>query len=233
MDVGARPRTPGRRRTAAGDFRSRRLGRVDPDDPRCRRAEALGHSRQRRGAAALRDRARHRGQGAVADRLRRRGMKRFAALLDQLFYQPQRNAKLRLLTNYFASTPDPDRGYALAAMTGDLTFQHAKAGILRNLAAERTDPVLFSLSYDYVGDLAETIALIWPTRVSDETEPPALGTIVETLHATPKAKLPALLAGWLDRLEPTGRWALIKLITGSLRIGVSARLAKTALAGLG
>jgi len=160
-------------------------------------------------------------------------MKRFSALLDQLFYQPQRNAKLRLLTNYFANTPDPDRGYALAAMTGDLTFQHAKAGVLRKLAAERSDPVLFSLSYDYVGDLAETVALIWPTKLSDDTEPPALGTIVETLHATPKAKLPALFAGWLDRLEPAGRWALIKLITGNLRIGVSARLAKTALATLG
>jgi DNA ligase-1 len=160
-------------------------------------------------------------------------MKRFAALLDQLFYQPQRNAKLRLLTNYFANTPDPDRGYALGAMTGDLTFQHAKAGVLRNLAAERSDPVLFSLSYDYVGDLAETVALIWPVKVSDEAQTPSLATIVETLHATPKAKLPALLAGWLDQLEPAGRWALIKLITGNLRIGVSARLAKTALASLG
>jgi len=159
-------------------------------------------------------------------------MKRFSLLLDQLFYQPQRNAKLRLLTSYFASAPDPDRGYALAAMTGDLTFQHAKAGVLRNLAIERTDTLMFSLSYDYVGDLAETIALIWPVRVTDETEPPALGTIVETLHATAKSKLPALLADWLDRLEPAGRWALIKLITGNLRIGVSARLAKTALAGL-
>ena len=159
-------------------------------------------------------------------------MKRFSRLLDQLFYQPQRNAKLRLLTSYFASAPDPDRGYALAAMTGDLTFQHAKAGVLRNLTIERTDALMFSLSYDYVGDLAETIALIWPVRVTDETEPPALGTIVETLHATAKSKLPALLADWLDRLEPAGRWALIKLITGNLRIGVSARLAKTALAGL-
>ena len=33
---------------------------------------------------------------------------------------------------------------------------------LRALVAERTDPVLFGLSYDYVGDLSETVALIWP-----------------------------------------------------------------------
>src|ERR1700687_4047456 len=160
-------------------------------------------------------------------------MKRFAALLDQLFYQPQRNAKLRLLTAYFAAAPDPDRGYALAALTGDLTFQHAKAGVLRNLVAERTDPVLFSLSYDYVGDLAETVALIWPGKADAEEAPPSLATVVETLHATPKSKLPNLLAGWLDRLDAVGRWALIKLITGALRIGVSSRLTKSALAAIG
>ena len=41
------------------------------------------------------------------------------------------------------------------------------------------------------------------------------------------------MAGWLDALDPTGRWALLKLMTGALRIGVSARLAKTALAEFG
>src|SRR5215831_5744259 len=88
-------------------------------------------------------------------------MNRFAALLDRLAYEPSRNAKLRLLTDYFRETPDPDRGYALAAMTGSLAFRHAKAGIIRALIAERTDPVLFALSYDYVGDLSETVALMW------------------------------------------------------------------------
>ncbi len=159
-------------------------------------------------------------------------MKRFAPLLDQLFYQPQRNAKLRLLATYFASAPDPDRGYALAALTGELSFRHAKSGVLRKLAAERTDPVLFDLSHDYVGDLAETVALIWPGKTGDQA-PPTLGAVVETLHGTSKAMLPAVMADWLDRLDAVGRWALIKLITGNLRIGVSSRLAKTALAGMG
>src|SRR5947199_1257902 len=88
-------------------------------------------------------------------------MNRFAALLDRLAYEPSRNAKLRLLTEYFRATPDPDRGYALAAMTGSLSFRHAKAGIIRALIAQRTDPMLFALSYDYVGDLSETVALMW------------------------------------------------------------------------
>ncbi|WP_246700258.1 ATP-dependent DNA ligase, partial [Rhodopseudomonas sp. WA056] len=63
--------------------------------------------------------------------------------------------------------------------------------------------------------------------------PPTLTEIVTTLHSLGKAELPAQLARWLDELDETGRWALLKLVTGSLRIGVSARLAKTAAAALG
>ena len=89
-------------------------------------------------------------------------MNRFAELLDRLAYEPARNAKLRLITDYFRSTPDPERGWALAAITGALSFPHAKAGLIRSLITERTDPELFALSYDYVGDLSETVALMWP-----------------------------------------------------------------------
>src|SRR5258705_9646964 len=92
-------------------------------------------------------------------------MNRFAELLDRLAYEPGRNNKLRLITAYFREVPDPDRGYALAALTGALSFKHAKPGLIRDLIAERTDPVLFGLSYDYVGDLSETVALMWPKRV--------------------------------------------------------------------
>jgi DNA ligase 1 len=81
-------------------------------------------------------------------------MNRFAELLDRLAYEPGRNNKLRLMTEYFRSTADPERGWALAALTGALSFQHAKPGIIRALIAERADPVLFDLSYDYVGDLS-------------------------------------------------------------------------------
>ncbi len=91
-------------------------------------------------------------------------MNRFADLLDRLAYEPGRNNKLRLITDYFRSTGDPERGFALAALTGALSFRHAKPNVLRTLIAERADPVLFELSYDYVGDLSETIALMWPVE---------------------------------------------------------------------
>ena len=187
-------------------------------------------------------------------------MNRFAALLDRLAYEPGRNNKLRLMTDYFRSTPDPERGFALAALTGALSFQHAKPSMIRALIAERVDPVLFELSHDYVGDLSETVALMWKARTQAGTSPPPrdtspsacarplerkhadgsqghdellLSSVVTALSSLGKSELPAQLARWLDQLDETGRWALLKLVTGGLRIGVSTRLAKTAAAALG
>jgi DNA ligase-1 len=208
-------------------------------------------------------------------------MNRFAELLDRLAYEPARNNKLRLMTEYFHSTADPERGWALAALTGALSFAHAKPGLIRKLIAERTDPVLFELSYDYVGDLSETVALMWPqsppTPLAQRTPSPLVGegwgrgsrgdaiastpashlptptpipspqgggeeqaadaislsSVIETLATLGKVQLPQQLARWLDALDETGRWALIKLVTGGLRVGASARLAKAAVAALG
>ena len=103
-------------------------------------------------------------------------MQAFAALLDRLVLTPQRNAKLRLMADYFRSTPDPDRGYALAALTGDLDIPSVKPAMLRALVTARVDETLFTYSYDYVGDLAETIALIWPANAEASTAAPSPGS---------------------------------------------------------
>ncbi|UPT87482.1 ATP-dependent DNA ligase [Bradyrhizobium barranii subsp. apii] len=253
-------------------------------------------------------------------------MNRFAELLDRLAYEPGRNNKLRLITGYFREVGDPDRGYALAALTGALSFKHAKPALIRDLIASRTDEVLFGLSYDYVGDLSETVALMWLKRSANNEEsfpghpspqpspasafakasadkrgegqsaeqstsktpinagesishqehtsspllsavarrakadagegqgegyrgrdahesthpsnhnnppPPTLTEVVTTLRTLGKTELPKQLERWIDELDETGRWALLKLVTGALRIGISARLAKTAAAALG
>src|SRR5438046_3889086 len=162
-------------------------------------------------------------------------MNRFAELLDRLAYEPGRNNKLRLMSDYFRNTSDPERGWALAALTGSLSFQHAKPGLIRALIAARIDPVLFELSHDYVGDLSETVALMWPAKPRGERRPEnlMLSSVVRALSSLGKSELPAQLARWLDELDEPGRWALLKLVTGELRIGVSARLAKTAVAALG
>ena len=155
-------------------------------------------------------------------------MERFAELLDRLVFTSSRNAKLRLMGGYFRQVGDPDRGHALAALTGVLEFKEAKPGQIRSLVQDRVDPVLFEWSYDYVGDLAETTALIWPAKPGANRKP-EITEVVETLAQTKRAHVPELIARWLDALEPTERWALLKLITGGLRVGVSQRLAKTAL----
>ena len=156
-------------------------------------------------------------------------MKAFAELLDRLSYTPSRNDKLRLLADYFAATPDPDRGWALAALTDGLFFRLPLRRILGEMIEARVDPVLFGLSRDYVGDTAETIALIWPSGDAPEKSP-RLDDVVQTLRRAMPMEVPGLLSSWLDELDSTGRWALLKLITGALRVGVSERLAKTALA---
>jgi len=162
----------------------------------------------------------------------------FAELLESLLLAPQRNAKLRLLQSYFRETPDPDRGYGLAAITRDLTFNSVKPAMLRALIEDRMDPVLFAYSYDYVGDLAETISLVWPAKPEAENQDApglrlTLAEIVEALSGASRSQGPRLVEDWLDLLDASGRWALIKLVTGGLRIGVSSRLAKQALADYG
>lgn len=158
-------------------------------------------------------------------------MKEFARLLENLILTPSRNRKIELLSRYFSETPDPDRGIALAILTDNLDFPNVKAGLLKEIAQVHVDPHLFKLSYDYVGDLAETISLIWPYEREDQTLPP-LSELVEKLQNSKKKEIPDLLENYLNCATPTERLALIKMATGGLRIGVSARLAKTALADM-
>ena len=188
-------------------------------------------------------------------------MRAFADLLDRLSYSPSRNAKLRLMQDYFRTTPDSDRGWALAVLTDGLPFSFPLRRTLSDMMARRMDPELFRMSRDYVGDTAETIALVWesslspslrgegrgegqkhaptalvaaphpsPLPASGERESPRLSAIVSELGLIGRNDLGARLETWLDALDATGRWALLKLLTGALRVGVSARLAKTAVA---
>jgi DNA ligase-1 len=157
-------------------------------------------------------------------------MDRFARLLTDLIYTRARNGKLALLADYLRDVPDPDRGWALAGLTGEIDFPAIKAGIVRALIQERVDPVLFALSRDFVGDTAETVSLMWPAPTGPVRGAPGVSEAVALLASASRETAKAVLAGLLDRLDEDGRFALLKLATGALRIGVSARLAKTAFA---
>ena len=161
-------------------------------------------------------------------------MRDFSQLLDGLVYTRSRNAKLKLIGDYLRRTPDPDRGYAMAALTGELDLPGVKPAAIRGLVEERVDPTLFHMSWDYVGDMAETVSLLWPKRVDQPAEVDdgtlRISTVVERLWSLGRSEAPGALAEMLDHLDASGRYALLKLATGELRMGVSARLAKTALA---
>ncbi|WP_184000417.1 cisplatin damage response ATP-dependent DNA ligase [Sphingomonas kyeonggiensis] len=159
-------------------------------------------------------------------------MRAFADLLDGLIYTRSRNAKLKLIGDYLRATPDPDRGWAMAALTGKLDLPAVKPALIRAMVEARVDPVLYAMSRDFVGDSAETIALLWPEPAvpPEDTTPLTLSHIVATLAGISKSDAPAILASMLDRLEADERFALLKLAMGALRVGISARLAKTALA---
>jgi DNA ligase-1 len=161
-------------------------------------------------------------------------MRAFSQLLDDLVYTRSRNTKLKLIGDYLKETPDPDRGYGLAALTGTLDIPHVKPAAIRGLVEERIDPTLFYMSRDYVGDTAETVSLLWPKRID---QPPnvddatiSISDAIERLRSASKMDAPRVLAAMLDHLDTSGRFALLKLALGELRVGINARLAKQALA---
>src|SRR5258708_905971 len=161
-------------------------------------------------------------------------MRAFSQLLDDLVYTRSRNTKLRLIGDYLKETCDPDRGYGLAALTGTLEIPHIKPAAIRGLTEARIDPVLFHMSRDYVGDTAETLSLLWPNPSGKDAEIDdatlRISDAIEKLGSASKLDAPHELAAMLDHLDSSGRYALIKLALGELRVGISARLAKQALA---
>jgi DNA ligase-1 len=161
-------------------------------------------------------------------------MRAFSQLLDDLVYTRSRNTKLRLIGDYLKETPDPDRGYGLAALTGTLEIPAVKGAAVRAIAEERVDPVLLYMSRDYVGDMAETVALLWPKPLEEPPEVDdatiSISDAVLRLRSASRMDAPRVLASMLDHLDASGRFALLKLATGALRVGISARLAKQALA---
>lgn len=157
-------------------------------------------------------------------------MERFAALVDGLVYTRSRDRKVGLIADYLRETPDPDRGWALAALAGTLSIATVKATAIRAMADERFDPALFRMSRDYVGDTAETVALMWPDPLVRGAAAPTVSEVIDELNDVSRARAPSVLAALMDRLDANGRYALLKLATGGMRVGISARLAKTAFA---
>ncbi len=154
-------------------------------------------------------------------------MKKFSLLLHDLILTPSRNNKINLLKDYF-SVLDIDKAYALSILSDQLSFQFIKASKLRELVYNKVDKNLFDYSYDYIGDLAETISLIWPKTINKKSK--KLSLLIEKIQKFKKNEINTEFSKILDHLSNNERWTLIKICTGGLRIGVSERLVKTAIA---
>ena len=111
-------------------------------------------------------------------------MKNFSKLLYNLIYTNSRTRKIKLLANYFKETADPERGYALAILTNEIDLGNIKISHIKKLAKENLDRNLFDLSYDYVGDLAETISLMWEKK--ENAVLPRLSDLIVTLRSAEK-----------------------------------------------
>ncbi|MEM0912754.1 MAG: cisplatin damage response ATP-dependent DNA ligase [Pseudomonadota bacterium] len=163
-------------------------------------------------------------------------MRSFATLVDKLYFTNSNLVKTKLIKSFLQDTPDPDRGWAISAIAGTLDFQFFKRKMIKDLATERIDPVLFEMSYDYVGEMSETVSHLW-CELEDDPPPlpqiPSLSDIINTFKSGNQKQNAGFLTQLLNKMDATQRWALLKLGTKGLRIGVSARFLKKALAEYG
>jgi len=162
-------------------------------------------------------------------------MRRFAALYDTLDRTASTSAKREAMAAYFAEAPAEDAAWAVYVLGGGKLKRTASSTELRAALAAETGYAdwLIDDSYAHVGDLAETIALMLPRQVAEGTDTP--------LHVWMEARLPSLsrlepaermdtLREWWRELPADQVFLVNKLLTGSLRVGVSHRLVVQAIA---
>jgi ATP-dependent DNA ligase len=141
---------------------------------------------------------------------------RFAALIDRLATAADDAMKQRLLADYLAKVPEPDRIPVQDILAAKLKLKRITPALVRGLAETRIDPKLYQLSLAYVGDVAETIALLWPPARRANRDP-SLSEVIEGLSNLGLSELPRRIEQWLDACDVSGRWALIKLVTGTFK----------------
>lgn len=162
-------------------------------------------------------------------------MQRFAELYAQLDETRATSAKLAAMRRYFAEAPPEDAAWGLYFLLGNRLKRVIPPSRLRQWIGDFTglSPALIEESYSHVGDLAETIALLIDAQGSTQNHELGLAEWVARLLAlkdAPEAEQQAQLFDWWKHLPLLQCFLLNKLLTGSLRVGVSSGLAARALA---
>lgn len=161
-------------------------------------------------------------------------MKAFAKLYTELDATTSTTAKLDALTRYFRTAEQGDAAWATYFLAGGRPRQSVPTRLLRETACERAriDDWLFEECYQAVGDLAETIAHVLPPPREDTDKGLAFWVeerLLPLRGMAPQSIRERLSAYW-DELDWNGRFLLLKLIGGGLRVGVSRLLVTRALA---
>ena len=166
-------------------------------------------------------------------------MKAFAALYRELDATTSSLAKQAALQRYLLDAAPEDAAWAVYFLAGGKPRQLVPTKTLRALAQEAAGlpEWLFDESYEAVGDLAETIALLLPPP----TEQHDLGLAVWVEQhllplralgqAAPETLATTLQAQW-RQLAVDERLVYFKLMTGSFRVGVSRLQVTQALAAV-
>ncbi len=157
-------------------------------------------------------------------------MKKLSFLLENLIFTHSTNNKIQLIYEYLKNSSLPDKGYAIALLTNNLTFKNIKRSKVIHLIKSKLDTYLFEQSYYYVGDLAETIALIWPNEYKQKRVF-SLEDIIIKLNSD--KDIDEFIIYFLDHAIKTEKWAFIKLLLGGIRVGVSSSIVKKAIAKYG
>jgi len=164
-------------------------------------------------------------------------MKAFAALYRELDATTSSLAKQAALQRYLRAASPQDAAWAVYFLAGGKPRQLVPTKLLRLLAQEAAGlpEWLFDESYEAVGDLAETIALLLPPPTAQHDR--GLAAWVEQhllpLRKTPPDELADTLRAQWRQLAPDERLVYFKLITGAFRVGVSKLQVTQALAAVG
>ena len=164
-------------------------------------------------------------------------MKAFAALYRELDASTSSLAKQAALQRYLRVVPPQDAAWAVYFLAGGKPRQLVPTKLLRTLAQEAAGlpEWLFDESYEAVGDLAETIALLLPppTRLHERGLAEWVEQQLLPLRKAPPEQVAAALRLQWQQLAPDERFVYFKLITGGFRVGVSRLQVTQALAAVG
>lgn len=143
-------------------------------------------------------------------------MNRLGAIVARLAFASEPDDQLRLLTAYLAALEPEEREVAARMLAEPPHARRIRLSALKNIAREQVGEELFDLSSEFVGDAAETVALLWtPSR--QHNRPPSPQDLMQGLADHGPSKLQPTVQSWLDACDPEGRHLVIRIVTGSLR----------------